>query len=256
MVAREHTRRGILKTGTLVAAGLAGCLSSDSPTDPPGGETAGDSAGEGGIASLSVRDYVIYPLAGVHPHVHRRADTQYVIVRVRAETDERTLRRRLSLTLDGAEMSLAERQPVPWQNETGDVAFAVPKSTTYNSGRVQVERAGARPLSAQTLARLNNPPAFAVGTVTASPEEIPVDEEREATVQFDVENTGNGAGEFAASLSGNYTSGASTLTRAIEAGEQRRVETTTAVVGSGDTASLRLDWGTDQWHGAIPVVGR
>lgn len=246
----------MLRTGTLVAVGLAGCLSRDSPTDPSGGEADGDAAGDGGIASLSVRDYVIHPLAGVHPHVHRRADTQYVTVRVRAETDERTLRRRLSLTLDGAEMPLAERQPVPWQNKTGDVAFAVPKSTTYDDGRVRTGGTAAQSLSARTLARLNNPPTFAVGTVTASPEAIPVDEEREATVQFDVENTGDGAGEFAASLSGNYASGASTLTRAIEAGEQRRVEATTTVVGSGDTASLRLDWGTDRWHRAIPVVDR
>lgn len=267
---KEYSRRYTLQAGSLTLIGLAGCLSGSTPDESPAGRTdetsqqpsttstpTGTNAtdGETGIASLSVKDYVIYPLAGNHPHVHRRENTQYVIVRVQTTTEEQTLRNQLTLTLDSESMPLAEQQPVTWENETVDVAFAVSKSTTYDSGRVVIDGVSSHSLATATLNRLNNPPVFEVSNVTVSPDELQPSENTDATVQFSVHNTGGGTGEFAASLSGNYVSGSNTVTGSVEAGKQRQFDATTAVVGDGDAATVRLDWGTDQWMGSIPVVG-
>lgn len=83
-------------------AGLAGCLSgpSDTSTDSSPSET--DTSSESvSVASLSVADFIVYPLAGTHPHVHRVADTQYVVVGIDADRDAGTVRKRLALELDG-----------------------------------------------------------------------------------------------------------------------------------------------------------
>lgn len=265
----KYPRRRILKAGSLTLIGLAGCISDAAPTESTGsggnGTTTSPSTTtthsgnspaevETSIASLSVLDYVVYPLAGAHPHVHRQANTQYVVVRVQATAEERTLQNRLSLTLDSESMPFAEQQPVSWRNETVDIAFAIPKSQTYDRGRLLIDGEAVHSLSTATLDRLNNPPVFEVSNVTVSPEELRARENTEAMVQFYVRNTGAGTGEFAASLSGNYVSGSNTVTGRVEIGERRRFEARTTVVGNGDAATARLDWGTDQWTGSIPVV--
>lgn len=95
MPARTLTRRRALALGAISIAGLTGCVSespssnastsspSDDPAtserDSPNSESSpsqSPSTGETRIDSVSVADFVLYPLAGVHPHVHRRDDTQ------------------------------------------------------------------------------------------------------------------------------------------------------------------------------------
>lgn len=248
MPSSAYPRRRILKTSSLLLIGLAGCQSGATPT-----ESTGDDSTR--ITALSVQDYVVYPLSGTHPHVHRRAKTQYIIVSVHPATEDRSIWNHLSLTLNAESMLLANQQPVPWENDTADVAFAIPKSATYDSGRVLIDGKEVHSLSTATLNRLNNPPVFAVSNVSVSPEEIQAGVTTDARVEFDVRNTGEASGEFAASLSGNYVSGSHTVTGTVEANGRRQFDATTTVVGSGDTALVRLDWGADQWRGSIPVVG-
>lgn len=261
MPSSEYLRRRILKASSLVLIGFSGCQSATGPTESPvggGNRTAqspsttpspGENSaadGETNIASLSVQDYVVYLLSGAHPHVHRRANTQYVIVRVQSTTEDREVQNRLSLTLDTESMVRAERQPVAFENETADIAFAVPKSQTYDSGRLLIDGSAARSLSTATLNRLNNPPVFDVSNGTVLPEELHAGTTTDGIVQFAVQNAGEGTGAFAASPSGNYVSGSTTVTGTVEVGERRQFEATTTVVGSGDAATVRLDWGTDQ----------
>jgi hypothetical protein len=250
MPAGTEPRRRILQTTALTLVGLAGCGSTTAPTD-----SRSDDGTEITLASVTVQDYVSYPLAGVHPHVHRQAETQYVIVRVHTSTDDTQLSDRLTCRLDGESMPLADQQPVPWANETTDIAFAVPKTTTYDSGRVLLDGDAVHTLATEAVDRLNTPPVFAVSNVRVAPDELQAGERTEATVQFEVHNTGQGPGEFAASLRGNALSGSNTVTGTVDTGDRRQLDATTPVAGEGDAAQVRLDWGTDQWTGSIPVVG-
>jgi hypothetical protein len=268
MPADVMSRRSVLKASVIMATGLSGCASetaetdsSSSPTDdkqtsPNRTTTEGTPTGESpSIVALSVSDYVLYPLAGAHPHVHRQPNTQYVIIRIDSPADSDSLRHRLTLELDGKSVSLADRQPVPWQHDTTDIAFAVAKDETVESGRVLHEGAALRTLSSTTLDRLTNPPVFDVADPSVSLTELSAGADREATIDFRVTNTGDGRGEFGASLRGNFVSGAKTLTATVDAGAERTVTGATHVVGKGDAAKIRLDWGSDQWTKGIPVVG-
>lgn len=100
------------------------------------GPTTQGTDGTTTVDTVTVADFILYPLAGVHPHVHRRAGTQYVIVRTNTSVSDETLRERLMLELDGEAVPLASRQPVPWSHDTLDVAFAASKETTIDSGQV------------------------------------------------------------------------------------------------------------------------
>jgi len=68
-----------------------------------------------------------------------------------------------------------------------------------------------------------------------------------------VTNTGEGRGTFGASLSGNFLSGSETVTATLDAGGKRTVTGSTKVIGEGEEATVRLDWGSDSWSNAIPV---
>lgn len=250
----------------LAFGGLGGCLSeppatatgssSPDPTGSPETKSSTDAAG-GAIAvrSLSVADFVLYPLSGTHPHVHRRSGVQYVVVRVTTSLQAEAVSERLRLELDAEPMPLASRQPVPWAAETTDVAFAVPKDETYDDGQVLFDESARRTLSGAVIERLNAPPVFEVGDVTVSPNEIEVDERTTATVRFELRNAGEGAGTFGASLKGNFVSGAATVTTTLASGAAEDVSASTSVVGEGEAAVVRLDWGSGEWTGEIPVVG-
>jgi hypothetical protein len=198
---------------------------------------------------------VRYPLAGTHPHVHRRAGTQYVIVGAATSLSADAVRERLTLELDGEPASLASRHPVPWERETVDLAFAVPKDGTVEAGRVPFDGAVVWSLAAATVARLNAPPVFEVGEPSVSPTEIEAGASVDATVRVDVTNVGDGRGTFGASLGSSYLSGSRTLTASLDAGAEREVTRSISIRGDDDAPTVRLDWGTDEWTTTVPVVG-
>jgi hypothetical protein len=251
------SRRRLL--GTLSLGAVAGCLSdadrSGSPTTSssssatPSPDTAD---GTLRIASLSVADFVLYALVGAHPHVHRRADT---LVRADTSLSPDEVRERLTLELDGESASLAERQPVPWERETVDLAFAVSKSRTVDAGRVLFDGTVLRTLSPTTVERLNAPPVFEVGEPSVSPSEIAAGDRVDATVRVAVANTGTGAGTFGASLGSSYLSGSRTLTTTLDPGAERDLTGSIPIVAGEDPPTVRLDWGTNEWTTTVSVVG-
>lgn len=229
----------------------------DCETTPSTDRTAGTDVADGTVrvADVSVADFLTYALSGTHPHVHRRAGTQYVVVRADGSAPPESVRDRLTLELDGEAVPLAERQPVPWDNETVDLAFAVPKGPTIASGRVLVDGSERLELPRATIERVNTPPLFEVSTPSASPAEVGAGERTDATVRFGLANTGEGAGTFGASLEGNALSGARTVTATLSPGAERAVRASTRIVGTGEEATVRLDWGSGEWTTGIPVVG-
>lgn len=261
------SRRRILRAGPIVLVGLAGCLSpsessasstNSSPRSPTTGTTntgTNDDGEEPNVASIDVADFVLYPLAGTHPHVHRQAHTQYVIVRLTTSKPRDTLRIQLGLTLGKETFPLAERQPVPWDNDTVDFAFAVPKTETFDRGQIVFEQSVLCSLSESTISRLNNPPVFEISNLSASPSEIQSGERKTSTVRFDLANTGEGRGTFGASLKGNFVSGSNTVTARLDSGAKREIAASTEIVGEGDEAKIRLDWGSGEWSTSIPVSG-
>lgn len=266
MPSAKLSRRRILRASPIALVGLAGCLSQSDSSDPstnssPRSPTTGTTNTERGsddetsVASIDVTDFALYPLAGVHPHVHRQPHTQYVTVRLTTSKSRDTLRNRLALALDEKSLPLAERQPIPWKHDTVDLAFAVPKTETFDRGRIVFEQSGLRSLSESTINRLNNPPVFELSNISVSPSEIQAGERRTATVQFDLANTGDGRGTFGASLKGNFVSGSNTVTATLDSGARREISASTEIVGEDDEATIRLDWGSDEWSTGIPVVG-
>jgi len=246
-------RRTLLASAASGLAAVAGCITG--ATDDDGGTpTDGSPPTSGQVAALTVSDFVTYPLSGTHPHVHRRANTQYVIVRVDTTRSADAVRNGLTLELDGETQPLADQQPVPWERETVDVAFAVPKDITVQQGRVLLDGTRLRSLSEETLVRLNNPPAFDVTDLSVAPSELRAGERTLATVTCTVTNAGAARGTFGASLTGNFLSGSKTVTETIDPGEQRAVTGSVEVIGEGEEATVRLDWGTDTWSGGIPVT--
>lgn len=279
-------RRRLLGAVGVLAAGTAGCISgpetadsrqtapdttdsdtTDSDTTDSDGtatQTTDDRTPSGDIPTvvdLSVADYIHYALAGVHPHVHRAPDTQYVLVRLETTASDDTVRQQLRLELDGTPMALAERRLLDWETETVDVAFAVPKGSLFDTGRVLFgsasatdERQELHSVSDETLDRLNEPPVFSVSDLSLSVSEVQEGEQVEATVRFSLENTGSGAGTFGASLKANYVSGSHTVTETLAAGAEQEVTGTVTLVGTSDHATVRLDWGSDEWTRDVPVV--
>jgi len=261
------SRRRLLASGAVALGALAGCLSEPttpgSPTDPPPTPTSDERSPTGTsvdgdtlrLDSLSVADFVLFPLAGVHPHVHRQAETQYVIVRAATSLPRATVRDRLTLELDGESAPLAEHQPVPWNRETVDLAFAVSKRTTVATGRVLFDGTELRTLSAATVERLNEPPVFEVGEPSVSPTEISAGDRVDATVRVEVTNTGSGVGTFGASLGSSALSGSKTLTARLAAGANHQLTGSISIVGRDDAPTVSLDWGTDEWTATVSVVG-
>lgn len=263
------SRRNALRTVALAITGLAGCIAdrqdesdtpppTSSPTPPPGSPTPSEPPSDPAdiqVAELSVADFILYALAGTHPHVHRRAGYQYVVVRLDGNVDFDRAREQLSLELDGEFAAFAERQPVPFANETLDVAFAIPKDRTTEAGTLLFGETTLQTLKTETIQRLNNPPVFEVTTPTVEPSEIQAGEQVEATVEFGLSNVGDGGGTFGASLKGNHVSGANTITRTLDAGTETTVSAAVSLVGNGDEARVRLDWGADEWVQTVPVVG-
>lgn len=253
------SRRRLLGWLSLAAVGTAGCTESPSAGTTPTTETDGtqEDSPEGDsvtVADLSVGDFILYPLAGNHPHVHREPDTQYVVVRTETALSFDALRERLTLQLDGTTVPLAERQPVPWEQETVDLAFAVEKGPPFDSGTILFDGDTVYSLSDSALERLSNPPAFSVSAPSVSPSEIPADSETDVTVRFSLANTGEGAGTFGASLQGNHLSGSQTVTATVSPGGEREVTATTTLFGAGESATVRLDWGADEWTTDVSVV--
>lgn len=265
MALQPCSRRRLIAASAAAIAGTAGCVAespgtaTDSVTPSertPDTETyTPPTAGGVELVDLSVSDFVLYPLAGVHPHVHRRAGTQYVVVRVATGSDWRAVSDALTLDVDGESVSLAERQPVSWEHDDVEVAFAVAKDRQFERGVLRFEGERLRKLSAETITRLNNPPVFHVSSPSVSPSEIQADETVTATVTFTLSNAGEGAGTFGASLKGNYVSGANTVTATLGAGAERAVSASVRLHGRGDEATVRLDWGVDEWVTSVPVVG-
>lgn len=203
---------------------------------------------------MSVADFVIYPLSGVHPHVHRRSGTQYVVVALITSLSGRTLRDRLTVEVDGEPVHLAAHQPVPWETEAARVALAVPKDATHEGGRVLFDGAVVHDLSTAVIRRLNAPPVFEVGEPSISPTGVEAGEQTTAVAQFGLRNVGEGRGTFGASLTGNYVSGSATVTESLDPGAETTVSVSTPVVGDGDAAAVTLDWGADWRSFEIPVV--
>jgi hypothetical protein len=207
------------------------------------------------LAALSVADFVIYPLSGTHPHVHRRAGIQYVVVRIATEMDWGAVTDGLTLELDGGAAALAERQPVSWDHDDVVVAFAVSKDRAVDTGVLRFDDTTIRSLSAETVTRLTNPPVFEVRDPSVSPSQIQAGETVSATVAFTLSNVGDGVGTFGASLKGNYVSGANTVTATLESGAERAVTASVKLHGEGEEARVRLDWGADEWVETVPIVG-
>lgn len=254
------SRRDAIHAAVLALTGFAGCTGdpgSPTPTNssPESGSPSPSDSGAVQLAALSVADFVLYPLAGTHPHVHRRAGHQYVVVRIEGGADPDRTREQLSLELDGEPVALAERQPVPWANETVDVAFAVSKDRTTETGSLTFDGTTLRTLGSATVERLNTPPVFEVGTPSVSPSEIQAGEQVEATVEVGLSNVGDGPGTFGASLTGNYVSGSNTITQTLDAGATTSVSEVVTIAGEGEDARVRLDWGADEWVETVPVVG-
>lgn len=254
-----HRRRFLASLPLL--PGLAGCTQRPdaSISAPPttGSETATetDAAAEAvRIDELCIADFIEYPLSGTHPHVHRRATTQYVVVRVESSFSDETARNRLTLELDGEPVSLAERQPVGWQYDTVDLAFAVSKDATVTGGRVLFDGTVIQSLSDATVDRLNNPPIFEVSTPSVSPEELDTTEVTEVTVRFTLANTGSGAGTFGASLATNYHSGYQTVTATLDPGEEKAVTASGRVRPTDAGATVGLNRGSGEWLTTVPVA--
>ncbi|PSQ05860.1 hypothetical protein BRC97_07895 [Halobacteriales archaeon QS_6_71_20] len=144
------------------------------------------------VESVSVADFVIYPLARVHPHVHRRPGIRYVVVSLTTSRSDREARDRFGLELNGEEAPFASRQPVPWEASTTDVAFAASKDTTHDSSRLSFDGETLGALPADVIDRLNAPPVFEVGEPTVSPDEVADGATAIATVEVDVRNVGDG----------------------------------------------------------------
>lgn len=269
MPSTDVSRRQLLAVGAATVTGLTGCVAdgpgtdsqspspseSKSPTGTPTSTEPNASESETSVASLSVADFFLYPLAGTHPHVHRQANTQYVVVHTSTSLSFDALRDRLVLTLDGDSVPLAERQPVSWETETVDLAFAVSKDGAFDRGNVRFDGTELESLSSSAVDRLNNPPVFEVSEPFVSPDEIGAGERGTATVRFELRNEGEGPGTFGASLSGNLVSGSTTLTATLDSGANREVTGRVEIHGEGDEATVRLDWGSDKWVARIPVVG-
>lgn len=263
------SRRRALHTAALALTGFAGCLAEnqDEPASPtpttspsPASETPTATEPLSGtptveVAALSVADFVIYPLAGTHPHVHRRAGIQYVVVRIATEMDWGSVTDGLTLELDGESAALAERQPVSWDHDDVEVAFAVSKDREVETGVLRFDDTTLRSLSAEIVARLTTPPVFEVTDPSVSPSELQAGETVSATVAFTLSNVGDSAGTFGASLKGNYVSGANTVTATLEPGAEREVTASVELHGEGEEARVRLDWGADEWVETVPVVG-
>lgn len=265
MPSRTVPRRRLLETSAALVT-FSGCLSEtpesesgatcspEPSTDRTPTPERGSADGAVRVASLAVTDFLLYPLAGHHPHVHRKTGTQYIIARAATSYSRETVRERLTLELDGESVPLAERQPVPFEHDTVDLAFAVSKRDEFDDGRVLFDQTELRSPSDSTIARLNTPPVFKVSEPSVAPNEISAGEQTVATVQFDLANTGDGCGTFGASLSGNLVSGSNTVTATLAAGAQRAITASVDVVGEGDEATVRLDWGSNQWSGTVPVL--
>lgn len=280
------TRRELLGSFGVLVASVAGCLGSEptegdtaSPGETPRNDSTDLTPADGtpdenptpttdrtsfeteiedgslGIDDLDVADYLLYPLSGTHPHVHRRENMQYVIIRATTSFSADTAQERLSLDLDGTAMLQSNRQPVPWSGETVEVAFAVPKDESFDAGHVRFDGTTLHTLAPETIDRLNHPPIFEVGSTSVTPESIQAGEQARAKVQFQLANVGEGSGTFGASLSGNFLSGSKTITATLDPGVQRDVSGTVRMQGEGDEATVRLDWGSDEWTGTVPVVG-
>jgi hypothetical protein len=253
------SRRRLLASSAVTLGVLAGCAGSESSasSSPSADEPASTDTGDGPLRvdSLSVADFVLYPLAGNHPYVHRQAGTQYVIVGAATSLAADAVRERLTLDLDGESAPLASRQPVPWERETVDLAFAVPKAATVETGRLLFDGSVVRSLAAATLARLNAPPVFEVGEPSVSPTEIAAGASVDATVRVDVANVGDGRGTFGASLGSSYLSGSRTLTATLDAGTERELTGSIRITGDDDAPTVRLDRGTDEWTTTVSVVG-
>jgi len=246
-------RRTLLASAVSGLAAIAGCISTRASENDGGTPTNGSPATSGRVAAVTVSEFITYPLSGTHPHVHRQANTQYVVVRLNTSLSAETVHRKLTLTLDGETVPRADRQPVPWQTDTVDVAFAVSKDVAVQEGEVRFAGTTRRSLSEATLTRLNNPPAFAVTDLSLTPTELQPNERTRATVEFTVTNTGEGRGTFGASLGGNLLSGSETVTVTLDPGSERDVTGSTKVIGDGAEATVRLDWGSDSWSKAIPI---
>jgi len=257
---QNHTRRRLLIGSVAIATGSAGCLStppeesresspeSEGTTPPPDESPTTTGTPPERLAELSVTDFIQYPLSGTHPTVHRKAGQQYVVVRL-----ERGERNQLTLHLNGEAVDRASRQPVPWTNETVDVAFAVSKARSVERGELRLGGSTFRELPTETISRLNGPPVFEVGEPSVSPREIEPEQETEVTVTFTVTNRGEGSGTFGASLSGP-ASGSDLVTATLDAGEKRELSPSTVRHGTGDEDHVWLDWGADRWSTEIPVA--
>lgn len=267
MPSKKVSRRHVLKASPVALIGSAGCLSetrSSKPSTassprPSTNRTTNTGTTEAGeetnLRSLSVADFILYPLASVHPYVHRRAHTQYVIVQLTTSQSAQTSREKLTLTLDDEPMPLTERQPIPWKHDTVDVAFAVSKTKTFDRGQILFDQTMLRTLSGTVINRLNNPPVFEISNHSVSPNEVRAGKRRSATVRFNLANTGESRGTFGASLKGNFVSGANTVTTTLDSGGQREVTASAEIVGKNDEATVRLDWGSGEWSAGIPVIG-
>lgn len=261
MALQNVSRRRLLAGSVAAITGTAGCSGSTKTeadgTTEPGTESADSPSSTGTdsrLVELSVAEFVLYPLSGTHPHVHRTAGHQYVVARLSAEVEHASTEA-VTLELDGDAVGLASRQPVSWRNDTVDVAFAVSKDRTVERGELQLHGSTLRTLSAETISRLNEPPEFELGEPSISAAEVETGETVLATVSFTVANRGDGPGTFGASLSGNYVSGSKLVTASLQPGEERELTPSVRIHGEGDVAHVRLDWGVDQWSTEVPVAG-
>ena len=199
--------------------------STNSSTSQPTGETTQTEGLPISLTSVAVQNYVIYPLSSTHPTVHRQPDTQYVILKTETSMTQQEVREHLEIRVNGNAVPLANRQPVQWQTDTFDVAFALSKTQDVTNGSVLFNGTEIQPLSEPVIERLNKPPQFEVSETVVSPQEIQAGTTETARLEIAVANTGEGPGTLAASLSGG-ASGSKELFVTVDPGDQAWVQAT------------------------------
>lgn len=252
-------RRKLLQAGAAGIAGIAGCLGSETAT-PDGSEQSSTETPAAStvevlsVVDLSITDFLVYLVSGTHPYVHRRANRQYVVVRVDTDLGWGTVAERLRLDLDGITAALAERQPHTRGHDDLEIAFAVPKDRSIERTTLLYDGEPLRSLATESVERLNDPPIFEVTEPSVEPTELRAGEDITATVSFTLSNVGGGRGTFGATLMGSL-SGGSTVTETVAAGAETSVAATATVVGSDESAAVLLDWGSGSWRRELTVVG-
>lgn len=245
------SRRAVLATLALTAG--AGCSSlpgTGSPqrtttgattdrsmTDRTTASSPGTDSGRS-IFGVDVQRSYVGILGGHHMYVRAEPGRQYALVRTDAEQGTWP---NTTVTLDGTAYARRGPSMTLREYETGPSISVVslPLDRSPEAGSVTVGGT-TRELSAETLERLADPPAFEVQS-TSIPESVPRD--RHLDVSLTVAHRGGRDEAFRANVA-NFTSQPTILERRMTAGETATVAASLSVYGDpGTEHRVAFDWG-------------